>query len=374
MKFPTCLISVFSLVIFVSQVGYAEIDKHSGMTIPSMLGGLTKSRLIDNESEHPGLGISVYYGAPRIKATVYIYTLGNQHIPDGIQSQAILDAFEAAKAEIEQVSQMGFYKLTSPITASPAIRGIIASDKARLTALMAVFTYEDQGQEYDSELYMFGSNNQIVKLRISYLVSDREKLFQLYNGFFEAVADWLSSDTLQLASVGVSVPIPKGYIVVPESEWKAELTLAQQFIVSQPTDFNYVIQKAPDGGRWVVPFETSHFLLKYKAHRDISYEQFKSYVRKYFLNWDEVFKERQRQGLVSNLARSSVLEAPTVDYEKKTVIFKSFFELGDVIKRKQFMYSLFTSSGNLIVVFIPLSKADETDFDSMILNISSEVR
>ena len=366
-----------SLMLF-SQIAEAELDKNSGLDIPDKLGDFRKTKVIDNEAQHPGFGTSIYYNTPGLKATVYIYNEGKKSITDGIEGQVVQDAFLTAKSEIEQMSRMGYYKLTSPISSA---QGTIGTEKGQLKVLQATFSYQDKGQENNSVLYVFGRQNQIIKLRVSYLKQDEGQARPFLNRFLKAVAEWLTSDgsesagqVLHLVRLGVSIPIPKGYTIVPESEWKSVLTLGQQFVMRNPTEFDYLIQKEPHKTKQLVPFEGSHFLIKYKAAREISDEEFKVYVQKYFLRWDEVMKERQEKGLISNLVTWEILEPPTVDYDKKTVILKTLVKLGEATKEIQFMYSAFYPSGNLVVTFVPASKGDQADFESVISKISRDTR
>jgi hypothetical protein len=179
------------------------------------------------------------------------------------------------------------------------------------------------------------------------------------------------NEKITIERLGIDILLPNNYKIIPHSQWKSDLAIGQQFIMKNPFDFDYLIQKTVQKGKDVIPFETSFFLIKSKHTRRITDEEFKHYVNKYYLNWDAAIKEKQDKGLVSNLLKSEVVQLPIVDYQHKTLTFKVLMELGK-IKQIQFMYSAFFSLGNLVILFTPTSKSDEVDFDFVITNISQK--
>lgn len=177
-----------------------------------------------------------------------------------------------------------------------------------------------------------------------------------------------ANEKLIVESLGINILLPSNYKIIQPSQWKSGLAMGQQFIMKNPFDFDYLIQKSTQDGK-DVPFESSYFLIKSKRTRRITDDEFKSYVEKYYFNWDEAIKEKQEQGLLSNLIKSQVVQRPTVDYHNKTVTLKASMELGDM-KEIQTMFSAFFPTGNLVILFTQTSKYDEADFDFLIKNIS----
>ena len=171
------------------EVVQDEVDKNSGLYIPETLGTLKRTAIIDNETEYPGLGTTVYYNMLGLKATVYIYNEGNKSISDGIECQVVRNAFARAKLEIEQASQLvGYGKLTSPIFSAP---GTIGSGENQLKVLKATFSKEGKPEEVSSHLYVFGIQNQIIKLRLSHLKQAEKMIGRFRDGFLNAVSEWL---------------------------------------------------------------------------------------------------------------------------------------------------------------------------------------
>lgn len=70
------------------------------INLPKQMGWLHFSNLINNEPEHPGLGVTVAYSAPRFKATIYVYNLGLSVIDEDRLGQE----FESATNQFLQVN------------------------------------------------------------------------------------------------------------------------------------------------------------------------------------------------------------------------------------------------------------------------------
>jgi len=55
---------------------HVPIPRTAGLELPWQLGWFHFDGLIDNEIDHPGLGLSVAYSAPEAKMTIYVYDKG----------------------------------------------------------------------------------------------------------------------------------------------------------------------------------------------------------------------------------------------------------------------------------------------------------
>ena len=64
------------------------------------VGWLHYDGFIDNEVENPGVGISIAYGAPGIKGTIFIYDNKRTDIGIDLQSPLVLSEFEASRRQI----------------------------------------------------------------------------------------------------------------------------------------------------------------------------------------------------------------------------------------------------------------------------------
>jgi len=193
-------------------------------------------------------------------------------------------------------------------------------------------------------------------------------LFMIVIIFLFIESSW-GNETIKIEDLGIDILFPNNYTIIPSSQWKSDLEFGQQFIMKNPFDYDFLVQKKTKKGNHTFSPEASFFLIKSKHTRKITDKEFQYYVNKYYLNWEAAIKEKQNKGLLSNLLKLKVIQLPIVDYQRKTVNFKASTELGK-IKELRFMYSAFFSSGNLVILFTPTSKSDEADFEFVITNIS----
>lgn len=70
--------SILMISCFMVALAHGEptLDKHSGIPLPETMGKFKRTKVIDNELEYPGLGTTVFYNTPGLKATLYIYNMG----------------------------------------------------------------------------------------------------------------------------------------------------------------------------------------------------------------------------------------------------------------------------------------------------------
>ena len=160
---------LISCVIVTVAHGELILDKYSGIPIPESLSKFKRTKIIDNESNTPGLGTTVYYSTPGLKATLYIYNLKKKTIADGVSS-FIRGHFSRAKGDVERAANLGYYELTSKISSRSSY---LIPESKKVPVLLADFTYQSNGQEHSSYLYMTGHKNQIIKLRSSHLKADQ---------------------------------------------------------------------------------------------------------------------------------------------------------------------------------------------------------
>jgi hypothetical protein len=160
-----------ALGLLVAQGAWAEPFRHesTGIVFPDHIATLEKAARVRNyEAESPGLGISVGYDGPGITATVYIYTLGMEAIPDDLESAIMKDHFQQVAADIERAGEMGLYsgvkKLSEGKTAWEATASSVKS-------LHASYRYAQRGDECRSHLDLLGFRHHFLKIRYTY---DRE--------------------------------------------------------------------------------------------------------------------------------------------------------------------------------------------------------
>lgn len=111
----------------------------------------------------PALGSSVtYQSAEGGRVTIYVYNGGQKTIPNGIGDKTVKEEIERAKNEIEQIGKMGVYKDVKEIK-NDTVR--LGGTGGKVKALRSVYSFKVQGAAVDSEIYLFGYNNNFIKIR-----------------------------------------------------------------------------------------------------------------------------------------------------------------------------------------------------------------
>jgi hypothetical protein len=76
----------------------------TGLLFPYEIDWLHFDGLTDNETHAPGLGVSLAYGAPGVKATIYVYNHGRQDIPNSMTDPWLQAEFENAANDIRVIN------------------------------------------------------------------------------------------------------------------------------------------------------------------------------------------------------------------------------------------------------------------------------
>lgn len=77
-----------------------NLGANIGMGLPYQLEWFHFDGLIDNEGDHPGLGVSVAYSAPNTKATLYVYNKGDAEIDGIVQPEKLEEEFQSACCDL----------------------------------------------------------------------------------------------------------------------------------------------------------------------------------------------------------------------------------------------------------------------------------
>jgi hypothetical protein len=109
------------------------------------------------------LGYSVGYESEKGEiVTVYVYTGGLKTIPDDVSHKTFKDEMNRAKAEIRQVEEMGYYENVKELKNDTVTLG---GDAGKVKALHTLFTFKVRGQEVSSEIFIWGYQNNFIKIR-----------------------------------------------------------------------------------------------------------------------------------------------------------------------------------------------------------------
>lgn len=157
------LITAYSLVTFSGQrEDNMDATAFYGINIPEMIHGSALGKPIDNEASSPGLGVTIPFSSPAFKATVFIYDLGLQSVPEGPMSELVLNHFYQLIKEIESAVEYGVYnyaRLTGKYATGSQSRG--------REILCAEIEIGQGGNSLYSYLYLTGHKDKFVKVRIT---------------------------------------------------------------------------------------------------------------------------------------------------------------------------------------------------------------
>lgn len=132
--------------------------------------------------ENPRLGASrTYKGPNQTKIDVYVYDLGVKGIADGIEGEAVQEAFKMARTDIRTYEKRGFYENVKLLTEKP--REVTLAPGRAVPLLAAAYTFTIKPSEttprmaLTSYLMVTGLRGQIVKFRIHHPADgqDRDK-------------------------------------------------------------------------------------------------------------------------------------------------------------------------------------------------------
>jgi hypothetical protein len=156
------------------EPGY--VDPATGILFPYEIGWMHLDKVIENEPAHPGLGRTISYSAPNIKATVYVYSRNIARFPDEFDPNFLAPEFSAAASDVLQFK-------SDPCSAGDRT---LAMTKSGTRYLRQVF--EIGAQRSILALTVAGRN--FVKLRATWLA---EPLFdEIGSEFIDGVFEFAS--------------------------------------------------------------------------------------------------------------------------------------------------------------------------------------
>lgn len=176
---------VAAMILLMSQAVLAEAYRHeaTGIVFPEYIATLVReAQRTDFESENPGLGISFGYSDLGIKVTVYVYTMGLPTIPDDLGSSIVKAQFQQTVDDVIGAGKAGYYSNVKKIFEGETAWGN-AGTKTR--SLQASFTYNQNGQDCLSHVYLLGFKNHFVKVRLTYDKEVQESAEKTQKAFLE---------------------------------------------------------------------------------------------------------------------------------------------------------------------------------------------
>jgi hypothetical protein len=149
------------------------IEKNSVMVFPYELGWLHFDKVIDYETDDPGLGQSICYNAMGVKATIYVYDKNRNDIPSDIESEIVCRELACAVSDF--------------LTVNPSATSFGAASSASLHL---------QSFKVGGDLSIVGmgaSRGKFVKLRVTH--EDDPVLTDVVSQSLTAISEFLTATT-----------------------------------------------------------------------------------------------------------------------------------------------------------------------------------
>lgn len=146
-----------------------DADVIGGINFPRTFGGFELRSVIDNEKSNPGLGMTLFYGAPGVRASIYVYNNSQSNIPEGIDSSIIRNEFAQARGHVQQVNpdaQILVREERFLVAGVPILQSAFQYTEMRLGSRETVL----------SHLYLTARKGNFVKVRATYSIADRPEL------------------------------------------------------------------------------------------------------------------------------------------------------------------------------------------------------
>lgn len=160
----------------------------TGLVFPETLAGMARISVHDYEPDTPGLGISVGYQAPGTAATIYLYTMGREAIPDGTDAPEVQEHFRQVIGDIVAHGQASGHERLRKTAERVAAYG---RPGAQRMALAADFRYSLQGETRRSKVDLLGWQNHFLKVRYTYDAGVREEAERRHAELMDILADRL---------------------------------------------------------------------------------------------------------------------------------------------------------------------------------------
>ncbi len=157
---------------FVQQIrGEPYLHLPTGLVFPEWIAGMVKDSITDFESDDPRLGIGIGYCgcAAYITVTIYLYNLGQSSIPNGADSDLIIQHFQ------QVINDVYTSKHYSSVVKLSERKISFDQSPESLEALSAAFSYTVDGTENLSFAYLTGYKNHFFKIRLTYPKSEETK-------------------------------------------------------------------------------------------------------------------------------------------------------------------------------------------------------
>src|SRR5262249_9123792 len=120
--------------------------------------------MINNETEHPGLGVTFKYrGGPKGEGTIFAYSKGVSAVPDGPSSPIVMQEFQRATEDVLAVEGRAAELVDRYVTGTP--------ERGR-EFLCAEFVVTGRHGKRRSFLFLTGALGRFFKIRVTLRTND----------------------------------------------------------------------------------------------------------------------------------------------------------------------------------------------------------
>jgi hypothetical protein len=153
-----------------TPAGGFSLGASVGFGMPFEIGWLHFQRSFDNEAQAPGMGLTLAYGAPHIKATLYVYN----------KQQGLIDGFHDPK----QLDDEFNIAVKDMITANPSAK--LLSERSDLNLRSNSYDIE----ESYAVIMLTTRRNQYLKVRATISYTNDEHVFRCLWDSLSIIASW----------------------------------------------------------------------------------------------------------------------------------------------------------------------------------------
>jgi hypothetical protein len=160
--------AMISLVSFSAQAAQTTKMEQSMLdNFPASIGYWQRAEVVNFEDTDPGLGVGINYVLNDIVASIYIYNLGFQSIPSGVNSKQLKSEFKASEDAIFQLQEKGIY-----MSVKKQDEGRVKFGGARNKLVFKYGEYKltANDENKSSWLFLTAVRNHYFKVRLSYQV------------------------------------------------------------------------------------------------------------------------------------------------------------------------------------------------------------
>ncbi len=116
--------------------------------------------------------------------TIYVYNGGQPKIPNDINDKILKDEMSKAKNDIVQAGKAGYYDNVKEVKSDIITLG---GANGKIKVLRTLFNFSLKGTPVDSEIYLFGHQNNFIKIRTTRPKAENNTENKFLTGFLAEI-------------------------------------------------------------------------------------------------------------------------------------------------------------------------------------------